>query len=82
MRLTERIEPTRDRIYDPCCGTGGGFLQSEKFIEAHQCQKNEIAIYGQEHGHTTFGLSDWSGDQLRQNARWSQRRAEMARAMP
>jgi type I restriction enzyme M protein len=57
MRLTERIEPTRGRVYDPGCGTGGGFVQSEKFIEAYQCQKIEIAIHGQERGHRTFGRS-------------------------
>ena len=51
------IEPTRGRVYDPCCGTGGFFVQSEKFIEAHSGQRNDIAIYGQERNHTTFGLA-------------------------
>lgn len=111
--LIEMIEPTKGRVYDPCCGTGGFFVQSEKFIDAHQGQKNDIAIYGQERNHTTFGLarmnlairgifadirwnsegtllrdefpderfdyilanppfniSDWSGDLLREDARW------------
>lgn len=111
--LIEMIEPTKGRVYDPCCGTGGFFVQSEKFIEAHKGQKNDIAVYGQERNHTTFGLarmnlairgifgdirwnsegtlvknafpderfdyilanppfniSDWSGDMLREDARW------------
>lgn len=55
--LIEMIEPTKGRVYDPCCGTGGFFVQSEKFIEAHQGLKNDIAIYGQERNHTTFGLA-------------------------
>lgn len=55
--LIEMIEPTRGRVYDPCCGTGGFFVQSEKFIEAHQGVTNDIAIYGQERNHTTFGLA-------------------------
>ncbi|MAU44485.1 MAG: DNA methyltransferase [Yangia sp.] len=111
--LVEMIEPTRGRVYDPCCGTGGFFVQSEKFIEAHQGSSNDIAVYGQERNHTTFGLarmnlairgifadirwnsegtlvrdafpderfdyilanppfniSDWSGELLREDARW------------
>lgn len=111
--LIEMIEPTKGRVYDPCCGTGGFFVQSEKFIDAHQGQKTDIAIYGQERNHTTFGLarmnlairgifadirwnsegtllkdafpderfdyilanppfniSDWSGELLREDARW------------
>ncbi|WP_217703883.1 class I SAM-dependent DNA methyltransferase [Salipiger sp. HF18] len=111
--LVEMIEPTRGRVYDPCCGTGGFFVQSEKFIEAHQGVRGDIAVYGQERNHTTFGLarmnlairgifadirwnsegtlvrdafpderfdyilanppfniSDWSGELLREDARW------------
>ncbi len=55
--LIEMIEPTKGRVYDPCCGTGGFFVQSEKFIDAHSGQRNDIAIYGQERNHTTFGLA-------------------------
>lgn len=55
--LIEMIEPTRGRVYDPCCGTGGFFVQSEKFIDAHQGRSDDIAIYGQERNHTTFGLA-------------------------
>ena len=55
--LIEMIESTKGRVYDPCCGTGGFFVQSEKFIDAHKGQKNDIAIYGQERNHTTYGLA-------------------------
>lgn len=55
--LIEMIEPTRGRVYDPCCGTGGFFVQSEKFIDAHSGQKADIAIYGQERNHTTLSLA-------------------------
>ena len=111
--LIQMIEPTRGRVYDPCCGTGGFFVQSERFIEAHAGHSRDLAIYGQERNHTTFGLarmnlairgifadirwnsegtllrdafpderfdyilanppfniSDWSGDLLREDARW------------
>ena len=111
--LVEMLEPTQGRVYDPCCGTGGFFVQSEKFIEAHQGRIGDIAVYGQERNHTTFRLarmnlairgvlgdlrwnqegtlkrdafpderfdfilanppfniSDWDGDQLREDQRW------------
>ncbi len=55
--LIEMIEPTKGRVYDPCCGTGGFFVQSERFIDAHSGQRNDIAIYGQGRNHTTFGLA-------------------------
>lgn len=111
--LVEMLEPTSGRVYDPCCGTGGFFVQSEKFIKAHQGRLGDIAVYGQERNHTTFRLarmnlairgilgeirwnqegtlkrdtfpderfdfilanppfniSDWDGDQLREDHRW------------
>lgn len=111
--LVEMLEPTSGRVYDPCCGTGGFFVQSEKFIEAHQGRIGDIAVYGQERNHTTFRLarmnlairgilgdlrwnqegtlrrdaypderfdfilanppfniSDWDGDQMREDHRW------------
>lgn len=111
--LVEMLEPTSGRVYDPCCGTGGFFVQSEKFIDAHQGRIGDIAVYGQERNHTTFRLarmnlairgilgdirwnqegtlkrdafpderfdfilanppfniSDWDGDQLREDHRW------------
>lgn len=55
--LVAMTEPTKGRVYDPCCGTGGFFVQSERFIEAHQGRINDIAVYGQERNHTTFRLA-------------------------
>lgn len=55
--MVEMTEPARGRVYDPCCGTGGFFVQSEKFIAAHQGRINDIAVYGQERNHTTFRLA-------------------------
>jgi type I restriction enzyme M protein len=111
--LVEMIEPYQGRVYDPCCGSGGMFVQSENFVEAHGGQRNDIAIYGQELNDTTwrlakmnlairgieadlgprwgdtfhedlhpdlkadfilanppFNVSDWGGDQLRDDPRW------------
>jgi len=126
--LVEMLEPYEGRVFDPCCGSGGMFVQSEKFVEAHQDYykkhngkklaidpKDRISIYGQESNQTTWRLckmnlairgidssnvkwnnegsflndahkdlkadyilanppfndSDWSGDLLRDDARWS-----------
>ena len=124
--LVEMLEPYEGRVYDPCCGSGGMFVQSEKFIEAHADHykkkgarsalnpKDQISIYGQESNQTTWRLakmnlairgidssnirwnnegsflndahkdlkadyiianppfndSDWSGDLLKDDARW------------
>lgn len=46
--LVEMLEPYKGRIFDPACGSGGMFVQSLKFIEAHQGKKSELAVYGQE----------------------------------
>lgn len=54
--LVEMIEPYSGRIYDPCCGSGGMFVQSEKFVEAHEGKLGDIAIYGQESNQTTWRL--------------------------
>lgn len=54
--LVEMIEPFRGRIYDPCCGSGGMFIQSEKFVEEHQGKLTDLAIYGQELNSTTWKL--------------------------
>lgn len=54
--LVEMIEPYRGRVYDPCCGSGGMFVQSEKFVEAHQGNRRDISIYGQESNQTTWRL--------------------------
>lgn len=111
--LVEMIEPLSGRVYDGCCGSGGMFVQAEKFVEAHGGRRNDIAIYGQELNDTTwrlakmnlairgiesdlgprwgdtlhedlhpdlkveyalanppFNVSDWGGEQLRDDARW------------
>lgn len=54
--LVEMIEPYRGRIYDPACGSGGMFIQSEKFVEEHQGSLNDLSIYGQELNSTTWKL--------------------------
>ncbi len=54
--LAEMIEPYKGRVYDPCCGSGGMFVQSEKFVEAHGGRKGDISIYGQESNPTTWRL--------------------------
>jgi type I restriction enzyme M protein len=111
--LVEMIEPYEGRVYDPCCGSGGMFVQSEQFVEARGGGRNDIAVYGQELNDTTwrlakmnlairgieadlgprwgdtfhedlhpdmkadfilanppFNVSDWGGDQLRDDLRW------------
>jgi type I restriction enzyme M protein len=65
--LVAMIEPFRGRVFDPCCGSGGMFIQSEKFIEAHQdiksptnnserLRRDDLSIYGQESNQTTWRL--------------------------
>jgi len=54
--LVEILQPYRGRVYDPCCGSGGMFVQSEKFIEAHGGQRDDISIFGQESNPTTWRL--------------------------
>jgi type I restriction enzyme M protein len=111
--LVEMIKPLNGRVYDGCCGSGGMFVQAERFVEAHGGQRNDIAVYGQELNDTTwrlakmnlairgieadlgprwgdtfdedlhpdlkadyilanppFNVSDWGGDQLREDPRW------------
>lgn len=55
--IAEIIEPYRGKIYDPCCGSGGMFVQSMKFIEAHHGNKRDISVYGQEYTNTTYKLA-------------------------
>ena len=113
--LVNMLEPYKGRVFDPCCGSGGMFVQSEKFVESHQGLVDDISIYGQESNQTTwrlakmnlairginsehvkwnsegsflndahkdlkadyiianppFNVSDWSGDLLKEDARWS-----------
>jgi type I restriction enzyme M protein len=111
--LVEMIEPLHGRVYDGCCGSGGMFVQAERFVDAHGGRRNDIAVYGQELNDTTwrlakmnlairgieadlgprwgdtfheelhpdlkadfilanppFNVSDWGGEQLREDPRW------------
>ena len=112
--LVEMLEPYKGRVFDPCCGSGGMFVQSEKFVTERQGRIDDISIFGQESNQTTwrlakmnlairgidstgvkwnsegsflndahkdlkadyiianppFNVSDWSGDLLRNDARW------------
>src|SRR5256886_1864713 len=55
--LVEMLAPYKGRVYDPCCGSGGMFVQSEKFIEAHAGKVDDISIYGQESNYTPWRLA-------------------------
>ncbi len=111
--LVAMLEPYKGRVFDPCCGSGGMFVSSEKFVEEHGGRVGDIAVYGQESNYTTwklarmnlairgidanlgprnadsfrqdlhpdlkadfilanppFNMSDWGGENLRQDARW------------
>ncbi len=109
--LVEMLQPYNGRVYDGCCGSGGMFVQSEKFVKEHQGNIQNLSIYGQESNPTTlrlskmnlairgidakielgdtllddkhkdlkadfiianppFNISDWSGEQLRDDIRW------------
>ena len=51
------LEPYEGRVFDPCCGSAGMFVQSERFVEAHGGQKTDISIFGQESNPTTWRLA-------------------------
>ncbi|MCY4190373.1 MAG: class I SAM-dependent DNA methyltransferase [Rhodospirillaceae bacterium] len=55
--LVAMLAPCRGRVYDPCCGSGGMFVQSERFVAAHGGRTGDIAIYGQESNYTTWRLA-------------------------
>jgi type I restriction enzyme M protein len=55
--LVEMLAPYKGRVFDPCCGSGGMFVQSEKFVEAHGGRIGDVSIYGQESNHTTWRLA-------------------------
>ena len=55
--IAEMIEPYKGKIYDPCCGSGGMFVQSMKFVENHQGNKKDVSIYGQEYTGATYKLA-------------------------
>ena len=55
--IAEMIEPYKGKIYDPCCGSGGMFVQSIKFVDSHKGNRKDISIYGQEYTSTTYKLA-------------------------
>jgi type I restriction enzyme M protein len=55
--LVELLEPYAGRVYDPCCGSGGMFVQAEKFVRAHRGRREDIAVYGQESNERTWRLA-------------------------
>ena len=55
--MVEMLEPHKGRVYDPCCGSGGMFVQSEKFVASHEGRLGDIAIYGQESNYVTWRLA-------------------------
>jgi type I restriction enzyme M protein len=55
--LVEMLAPYKGRVYDPCCGSGGMFVQSEKFIEQHGGRIGQISVFGQESNYTTWRLA-------------------------
>jgi len=55
--IAEMIEPFKGKIYDPCCGSGGMFVQSMKFVTSHHGNNKDISIYGQEYTGTTYKLA-------------------------
>ena len=55
--IVEMLQPYQGRVYDPCCGSGGFFVQSERFVEAHGGKVGQISIYGQEANPTTWRLA-------------------------
>ncbi len=55
--LVEMLEPYKGRVYDPCCGSSGMFVQSERFVEEHGGRVGDIAIYGRESNYTTWRLA-------------------------
>lgn len=55
--LVEVLEPHRGRVYDPCCGSGGMFVQAEKFLAAHHLEGSDISVYGQELNERTWRMA-------------------------
>jgi len=55
--ISEMIEPYKGKIYDPCCGSGGMFVQSINFVQSHHGNKKDVSIYGQEYTSTTYKLA-------------------------
>ena len=55
--LVELLQPTHGRVYDPCCGSAGMFVQAEKFIDSHHGEGSDISVYGQELNERTWRLA-------------------------
>jgi type I restriction enzyme M protein len=55
--IAEMIQPFEGKIYDPCCGSGGMFVQSLKFVQSHHGNKKNVSVYGQEYTKTTYKLA-------------------------
>ena len=55
--LVDILSPHKGRIYDPCCGSGGMFVQSEEFVKSHGGKVDDVSIYGQESNPTTWRLA-------------------------
>lgn len=55
--LVEMLQPFKGRVYDPCCGSGGMFVQSDRFVKAHGGGRDQLSIYGQEFTNTTWKLA-------------------------
>ena len=55
--IVEMLQPYQGRVYDPCCGSGGFFVQSERFVEEHGGRIGQISVYGQESNPTTWRLA-------------------------
>jgi len=71
--LVEMLQPYSGRVYDPCCGSGGMFIQAEIFNQSHEGRKDDVMVYGQESNHTTWRLCKMnlalhgiSGDHIQQ----------------
>ena len=56
--IVEVLEPTKGRVYDPCCGSGGMFVQTERFIYEHEGDPKDIAIFGQESIEETWRIAN------------------------
>lgn len=73
--LVEMLEPFRGRVYDPCCGSGGMFVQAERFVVEHGGRRNDIAVYGQELSSTTWRLAKMNlairGVEVNLGAKWA-----------
>ena len=55
--IVDMIEPMKGRLYEPCCGSGSFMVHSERFLDHHAGRREDLAIYGQELNHTTYGLA-------------------------